>query len=403
MHSEKSLKQILSENIRTYSMFIILIGILLIFALLTEGINISPRNITNIFIQNSYIILLSIGVLLVIVTGNIDLSVGSIVAFSGVITAIVFKEMIALDLPVLGAFFIAFVACILLGVVIGLYQGYLISYLKIPSFIVTLAGMLLFRGLTYVFSGLKPVDPGDAAIGEGKPFFDQITKGFVDDIFDFKGFDITCFAVGVLIALALIWLDIKQRQNNIKYGFEIMKTKFFVLKEIFMVALILLLFAYFSLYKGLPIIVLIIGLVVVALRFMTNMTPFGRHIYAVGGNAKAADLSGIDSKFTVLMVFVIMGVLASFAGLVFTSYMSTALPSAGIMFELDAIASAFVGGASASGGSGTIVGAVIGGLIMGIINNGMSLMNLGSELQQIVKAMVLLLAVGYDIYTRSKK
>ena len=378
--------QILKQNQKYFSMYAVLILIFIAFGFMTDFVNFTPRNITNLVIQNSYILVLAIGMVLVIITGKIDLSVGSVVAFTGAAAALIYNATNgSIVLSVLGSMFA--------GAVIGAFQGYWVSYLKVPAFIVTLAGMLGFRGLTYILTSIKPVGLMDDN-------FKKITSGFVEPSFiDGK---ILALIIGVIFLVVMILLDVKKRATRTRLGFDVLPMPLFAIKNLFIAAIVFWLFHKFYLDRGIPNVIVIICVLVIGFTFMMNNTVFGRNIYAIGGNAKAAKLSGINAERTEFYVFVIMGILAAFSGVIFTAYMNQAMPQAGNMFELDAISAVFIGGASATGGVGTILGSVIGGLVMGVINNGMSLMNLGAEYQLVVKAAVLLLAVWYDLYNNKK-
>ncbi len=380
--------QFLKKNVRSYSMFIMLALIFIVFAVLTGGINFSPRNVSNIFMQNSYILILASGMVLVIIIGNIDLSVGSLAAFTGAIAAMLYNTGMGLVPTIL--------LTMIVGAIIGIWQGFWIAFMRVPSFIVTLSGMLLFRGLTYVITNVSPISLRD----EG---FRQITSGFVS----FEALTVgrthyLAWIVGAVIAVLFVIAAWSARKNKIRKGFTIVPVAAFILRIVFVVALIAILSWKFAEFRGVPIVGIVLGIVVGILTFVTNRTVFGRYVYAVGGNARSAKLSGINAELVEFFVFVVMGSLAGLAGLVFAGYMNSALPQAGQLFELDAIASVFIGGASMSGGIGTVIGAIVGGLVMGVINNGMSLMNIGADWQYVVKALVLLLAVFYDIYTRRK-
>jgi putative multiple sugar transport system permease protein len=383
-----SFGELIKTNIRNYSMFLMLVLILIVFAALTGGINVSSRNISNIFMQNSYILTLAAGMVLVIIVGNIDLSVGSIAAFTGAIAVMTYNSGVSLPLTV--------AITMIAGVGIGIFQGFWIAFMKIPAFIVTLSGMLLWRGLTYVLTDVTPISLVDND-------FRIITSGFVSiAALTIDGTHYFAWVVGLILSLIFVLWSMKVRRTKLKRGFEILPMSAFVLKNVLVVGMIALLSWKFADFRGVPIVVIVLSVVVGILTFVTNRTVIGRYIYAVGGNSRSAKLSGINSEMVVFVVHVIMGSLAGLAGLVFAGYMNSALPNAGQLFELDAIAACFIGGASASGGIGTIIGAIVGGLVMGVINNGMSLMNIGADWQYVVKALVLLLAVFYDIYTRRK-
>ncbi|NLV61138.1 MAG: sugar ABC transporter permease [Spirochaetales bacterium] len=376
------------QNLRKLSMFIMLGLILLVFAVLTNGVNLTPRNITNIFIQNSYILILAVGMVLVIIIGNIDLSVGSVVAFSGALSAMLYNTGIGL-IPTL-------LLSLLIGAAIGVFQGFWIAFVGIPAFITTLAGMLFFRGLTYIITNVSPIslrDDGFKKIASGSLNIPGFTIGSMDGL----------SIVVMVIAVALVvFFTLHRRRKEISNGFSVLPLRYTILKVASLSALIIFVFLRFAAYRGIPTVGLVLFIVTAIFVFLTNNTVIGRYIYAVGGNAKSAKLSGINSEQVVFITHIIMGVLCGLSGVVFTAYMNSALPQAGNQFEMDAIASCYIGGAAASGGIGTIIGAITGGLVMGVINNGMSLMNIGADWQYVVKASILLLAVFYDIWSRRK-
>lgn len=384
-----SFKTLLKSNIRQYGMIIALISIMIFFQFMTDGILFDPLNITNMILQNSYILILAIGMLLVIVAFHIDLSVGSTVALVGAISAI-----LAINLKV--NFILAILISLLVGGLVGAFQGWWISYVKMPAFIVTLGGMLLFRGLTMVLLGGKSLAPYPKE-------FQLISSGFIPDFFQGSNIHILTVLIGVVGSLLFIYSEWKARKAQLKYEFEVLPMKFFITK----LSLIILAINWFTitlaLYKGVPNVLVLLFILIMVYTFFTKKTVIGRHIYALGGNEKAASLSGIKTKKLVFWVFVNMGVMAALSGIVFAARLNAATPKAGTSFELDAIAACFIGGASTSGGKGTIIGAIIGGLFMGVLNNGMSLVGLGIDWQQAIKGIVLLLAVAFDLMTKSKE
>lgn len=383
-----SIRNLIKANIRNYSMVLMLALIMIIFAFLTGGVNLNSRNFTNIFMQNSYILILAVGMVLVIIIGNIDLSVGSVAAFIGAISAMLYNS---------GAnIYVTIVVSIIIGILIGAFQGVWIAYAKIPAFIVTLAAQLLFRGLTYIITNVTPISLRDDN-------FKQIASGMANiDALTVNGVYYTALIAGIVVFLIYLITEIQGRKSKLKYGFAVSPLSFFIIKILVIGLLIMGLSQRFATYRGIPIVVIVLGVTIILFSFITNNTVIGRYIYAVGGNARSAKLSGINSELVVFIVQLIMGGLTGLAGVVFTGYMNSALPQAGNNFELDAIAACFIGGASASGGIGTVIGAIVGGLVMAAINNGMSLMNIQAQWQYVVKALVLLLAVFYDIYTRRK-
>ena len=387
-NNTESFFKIIKHNIRSYSMFLILAIIFIVFAFVTNGINTNARNITNIFIQNSYILVLAVGMVLVIITGNIDLSVGSVCAFVGAVSAMVYNLGVGMPLTILAA--------VVLGIIIGAAQGFWIAFLKVPAFIVTLAGMLLYRGLTYIITQVSPVSLADDK-------YKQIASGFsFANKTDNKAFHFATFVVVAILVVIYIVFAIYDYKEKIKHKFHVLPLKFFILKLIIMTLTMMTIAWKFAMYRGIPNVVILLFVVIGLFMFISQKTVLGREIYAVGGNAKAAKLSGVNSERIVFTVFAIMGGLAGLAGVIFTGYLNSALPQSGQLFELEAIAAVFIGGASAAGGIGTVMGAITGGLVMGVINNGMSLINLGAEYQYVVKALVLLFAVWYDQYTRNK-
>lgn len=386
----EKIKGIFKNNIRQYAMLLALVVIMALFQFLTHGILLKPQNVTNLILQNSYVIILAIGMVLCILTGgNIDLSVGSVVAIVGAITGTLIVTM-KVSMP------IAILIGILVGALIGIWQGFWIAYVRIPAFIVTLAGMLLFRGLTLIVLKGKTISPFP------KEFL-QISGGFVPDILGKNShFNATAILVSVIISALYLFLEIKKRVSKKKYGFDVLPVPFFI-AQVVVILFVLNLFAFWlATYKGIPIILVILAVLIVAYSFLTTKTTFGRHIYAIGGNEKAAKLSGVNTNKVLFLTYVNMGVLSAITGIVFTARLMAATPTAGNNFELDAIAACFIGGASATGGVGTVMGAIIGALVMGVLNNGMSILGVGSDWQMAIKGSVLLAAVAFDIISKNK-
>ncbi len=382
-----SVKKLFRSNIRQYGMFIALALIMLFFEIITDGTLLRPLNITNLVLQNSYILILAIGMLLVIITGHIDLSVGSVAAFVGAVSAIM---MVNLNIH----FSLAIILSLLIGAAVGAWHGFWIAYVRIPSFIVTLAGMLLFRGLTMLVLDGKSVAP----FPDG---FRAISTGFLPTFGGGKLHYVTIL-IGIGLSLLLIVMDWRKRLLDQRYKLEVLPPVFMIVKLAILVAILNYFAFLLASYKGLPNIFVLLFALIVFYTFIMRRTIMGRHIYALGGNEKAARLSGIKTKKMTFWVFVNMGVMAALAGLVFAARLNAATPKAGVNFELDAIAAAFIGGASATGGVGTVIGAIVGGLVMGVMNNGMSLVGLGIDYQQGIKGLVLLLAVAFDIYNKNK-
>ena len=384
-----SLKQYFKSNIRQYGMVLALVVIMFFFQIVTGGILLKPANVTNLVLQNSYVLILAVGMLLCILTGNIDLSVGSVVAFVGAVSAVM---MVDWNMPVLPAILIA----LLIGIVVGAFHGMFIAYLRIPPFIVTLAGMLIFRGLTMVILKGQTKAPFEKS-------FQAIAAGYISGGgFSIGGFNLIAVLTGIILSALFILGIAVNRRNQKKYGFEVLPTGFETVRVLVILAAINWLTLSLALYNGIPIVMVVLFGLVLIYTFITQKTIFGRHIYALGGNEKAAKLSGVKTKRVMFLVYTNMGLLSAVAGMVVAGRLNAATPKAGTMFELDAIAACFIGGASASGGIGTVVGAIVGGLVMGVLNNGMSIMGVSVDWQQAIKGMVLLGAVCFDVYTKSK-
>lgn len=387
----EKIKDIFKNNFRQYAMLIALVLIMAFFQFITNGILLKPQNVTNLILQNSYVIILAIGMMLAILTGgNIDLSVGSIVAFVGAVTGmlIVVSKV---------NFVLAMLIGLAVGLLIGAWQGFWIAYARIPAFIVTLAGMLLFRGLTLIILKGQTISPFP------KEFL-LISSGFIPDMFGGFGtkMNITALAVGIIISVVYIVNELRKRAAKQRYEFEVISTPFFIAQMAVVVFVIMLVSFWLASYKGIPVILILLAVLVLVYSFITTRTVPGRYIYAMGGNEKAAKLSGINTNKVLFWVYVNMAVLAAVTGFVFTARLQAATPTAGANFELDAIAACFIGGASATGGSGTIMGAIIGALVMGVLNNGMSIMGIGSDWQMAIKGFVLLAAVAFDVMSKRK-
>lgn len=383
----ETLVKMFKNNIRQYGMIVALVFIMILFEILTGGLLLQPINITNLILQNSYILVLAIGMVLVIITGHIDLSVGSVAAFVGAVSAIMMVDM-QLH-PV-----VAVIASLIVGGLIGAWQGFWVAYIRIPAFIVTLAGMLLFRGLTMIVLEGQSIAPFPAG-------FQKISSGFIPD-FGSSGTNLVAVLAGIVLTVIFIINELRDRKSQRKYNFDVIPNGLFILKLVLVAAVINAFTFMLASYAGLPNILVLLFVLIVIYSFVMNKTVMGRHVYALGGNEKAAALSGVKTKKVTFWVFVNMGVLAAVSGLIFAARLNAATPRAGTNFELDAIAAAFIGGASATGGIGTVFGAIIGGLVMGVLNNGMSLVGLGIDWQQGIKGLVLLAAVAFDIYNKKK-
>ncbi len=376
-------------NLREYGMLMSLVAIMLFFQVVTGGKLLLPLNLTNLILQNSFIVVMALGMLLVIVTGHIDLSVGSVAGAVGAVAAVLMVQY--------GMHFVpATLICLALGGLIGAAQGYWVAYFKIPSFIVTLAGMLVFKGLALAILQGQSVGPFPAE-------FQKLSSGFIVDLFDkIQGLQPTSMLLGVALALLLVVINLKSRRRQQDHDIPVEPWSFFIAKTAIFAGIVLYASYLLASYRGLPNVLVVMGVLIALYAFVTTRTTIGRQIYAVGGNARAAKLSGVRTERLTFLAFVNMGVLAALAGLIFAARLNTATPKAGLGFELDVIAACFIGGASAYGGVGRVSGAVIGALIMGVMNNGMSILGIGIDYQQVIKGLVLLGAVCLDVYNQKR-
>lgn len=388
MTAVAGLKDIFTRNLRTSGIYIAFVVIVGLFTIATNGMLLSPGNLTNIVLQYSYILILAIGMVIVIIAGHIDLSVGSVVALTGAVSAVL---VIKNGAP----WWIGVLAALAVGVVVGAWQGFWVAYVGIPAFIVTLAGMLLFRGMTLQVLDNISLSPFPAE-------YQKIAGGFLNGILGGNGFDVFTLVIAALALVGYAFSQFRSRQGRIKYQQAVESFPLFVLRLV-LVSAVVMAFAYqLSRSRGLPIVLIILGVLILAYTTVTTKTVFGRHVYAIGGNLHAAQLSGVKVKKINFWIFVNMGLLAGVAGAVYSSRSNGAQPGAGNMFELDAIAACFIGGASTTGGVGRVTGAMVGGLIMGVMSNGMQLMGIDQSVQQMVKGLVLLLAVAFDIYNKRR-
>jgi putative multiple sugar transport system permease protein len=397
----KGIGDYLKSHLREYGLLFALIAIMGFFQVVTNGTLLRPVNITNLLLQNSYIIIMALGMLIVIVSGNIDLSVGSVMGFIGALAAVMIVEYGINTYLTIGI-------CLIAGTLIGAAQGYWVAYWKIPSFIVTLAGMLVFRGLSlWLLEG--------QSVGPFPKEFQVLANGFVPDVFpagmgetlapvfDARKVNVLALGTGLIAAFVIVWMGMRKRARNRAYGIVDEPRSFFIARNFIIGAALIFIMFKLSTFRGLPNVLITMGVLTIIYAFVTEKTTLGRRIYALGGNEKAAKLSGIKTERLTFLAFANMGLLAAAAGLVFAARLNTATPKAGFALELDVIAAVFIGGASMSGGVGKIVGAVVGAFLMGVLNNGMSIMGIGIDFQQMIKGLVLLAAVIFDVYNKSKQ
>ncbi|MGC8765880.1 MAG: sugar ABC transporter permease [Brevinematia bacterium] len=384
----------LKLNIRQYAMIIALVAIWIIFSFLTEFVFLTPRNLSNLFVQSTPVAILAIGMTFVIIAGHIDLSVGSVLGFCGAVAAIL---MIRFNMPVLPAIILTLIT----GVLIGLWHGYWVAYKGVPAFIVSLASMLAFRGAIIGITGGQTLGL-EMAPKASAEIFRAIGQGYLMRLNPKLPFhDISLYTT--LCFVFLFWIvDLRKRKDRIKYRFNVLPFRFYILKNILISAGIILIFLTMIFYMGIPYSIILVLFLALIFSFISNNTTFGKHLYAIGSNLEAAKLSGINIRAKTLLLFGLMGLMTAIAGIVYTSRLNAATTSAGINAEFDAIGSTVIGGTSLMGGEGTILGALIGALVLTSLDNGMSLMNLDITFQYIIKGLILLLAVWFDISTRRK-
>jgi len=378
----------IASDLGKNGIFLALIAVVVLFQILTDGILLRPQNISNLIVQNGYILILAIGMVMVIVAGHIDLSVGSVAAFIGAVSGVLIRDA-GFD------WWIAIIVSLIIGALVGAWQGFWIAYVGIPAFIVTLAGMLIFRGLALVVLG-------NTNIGSFPEGYRALGNGFLTDLFGEFDVDPFTLGIGVIAIIAFVVQQLRTRAGRKSYAQEVEPIGWFIGKLVLVSVAIFAISWALASFKGIPVTLIILAVLVLVYGIVTNRSVFGRHIYAIGGNRHAAELSGVKTKKVDFFIFVNMGFLAALAGLVFTARLNLAGPKAGDGFELEAISAAFIGGAAVQGGVGTIGGAIIGGLIIGVLNNGMSILGIGIEWQQTVKGLVLLLAVAFDVFNKRR-
>jgi len=376
------------DILKKNSMLFALIIATILFQILTKGKLLVPQNVTNLISQNGYVVILAIGMLMCILTGgNIDLSVGSVVCLIGAIAG---KLIVTYKADI----FLSMIICIVVGIIIGAWHGFWIAYIRIPAFIVTLSGMLLWRGVAMkVLNGLTI-----------SPFPTKYTSLFNNFIPNFFGgtLNITCILVGALFCAVFIFVQVRSRSIKIKKGYKTESFVSMVVKSVLICAFIMAASFNLANYKGVPVILILLAVIIGAYAYYTTKTVPGRYLYAMGGNEKAAKLSGINTDRVLFLAYANMGFLCAVASLVCVARFNSASPQAGTNYELDAIGACYIGGASAYGGVGTVGGVVIGAIFMGVLNNGMSIMGANTDDQKIIKALVLLAAVAFDILSKKK-
>ena len=386
------LKTLIRGNLRQYGMIMILVIITGFFQITTGGVLLLPQNVFNLVQQNAFVVVLSVGMMICILTGgNIDLSVGSMVAFVGAVAgALMIGQGMSVPL--------AIAICLGAGLLAGAWHGFWISRYAIPSFIATLSGMLIFRGLTFT-------------VLRGRTYFSYpesflaLSTGYLTDYLGANtgfNFNLTTVVLGVVFSAVFVVMELVKRGKRNKHGIAQLSMPFFLSKLVLISAVIILFMYQVAVFRGMPIVLIPVGIIVVVYSYIMNNTVAGRYVYAVGGNQKAAHLSGINVRKVMFFTYVNVAFLSALAGLIFTARLNSASPMAGQGFELDAIAACFIGGASARGGVGTIGGAVIGALIMGLLNNGMSILGVSADMQMAIKGLVLLLAVFMDLAQKNK-
>ena len=385
-----ALKKLFGGNTRQFGMIFALVALIIFFQIATDGRTLTPGNVINLFNGNSYILILAIGMVLVIIAGHIDLSVGSVAAFVGVCVALFIRDW---GIP----WYLGILMGLLLGVLIGAWQGFWTAYVGIPAFIVTLSGMLIFRGANQ-FVGKSNTIPVPAD-------FQYIGSGYLPEIGPSTGYNNLTLLLGLAAVAFVVFSEIRSRRNAKALGAEVPEAWVSIAKLVLICGAILYatyLFATGRPGTSFPIPGLILAVLVIVYGFISSKTVIGRHIYAVGGNRHAAELSGVQSKKVNFLVMMNMSILAGLAGMIFVGRSTASGPFDGVGWELDAIAAVFIGGAAVTGGVGTVIGSIVGGLVMAVLNNGLQLLGVGADLTQIIKGLVLLIAVAFDVYNKTQ-
>ena len=378
-----------SEILKKYTMVIVLVLVVIMFTANTKGVMLLPQNVNNLVAQNAYVFILATGMLFCILTGgNIDLSVGSVVCF---VAAVGGKMMVLNSMNP----YLTMLVMLITGIAIGAWQGFWIAYVRIPQFIVTLAGMLAFRGLSnVVLQGQTLAPMPDSYLA--------LFNNYIPDFFGKEGFNVTCFAVGIIVCVVYVLLLLKNRADRAKKGYSVEAFGGAAIKMVLICAVILAFMFRLAQYKGIPNSLVWVAVIIAIYTYIASKTTTGRYFYAVGGNEKATKLSGINTNRVYFLAYLNMGLLAAIAGMVTMARLNSANPQAGTNFEMDAIGSCFIGGASAYGGTGTVPGVIIGALLMGVLNLGMSIMGIDQNIQKVVKGLVLLAAVIFDVVSKRK-
>ena len=385
---QKLNKKDILKTLRAYSMVIVLVAIAVLFHFLTEGLIFTSMNLTNLILQNSYVVILILGMLPVILTGNVDLSVGAILSFVGAVAAILQVSLGWGTVPTL-------IVSLVIGIAAGAWNGLWIAKFDIPPFIVTLSTQLALRGLTMVVLN-------GASIGPFHDTFRWISSSFLAESLGMNPFLLT-LVLAVVACVVFAFVMIRDRKAKMAHGVPVKPFRNTLITVIGLSVVILALSLVMAAYKGYPTVLLLMLVLTVVYNFICNRTMFGRSLYAIGGNRKAAALSGIKDRRGMFLAYANMGLMSAVAALVYTARLNAATPKAGTGFELDAIAACYVGGASVSGGAGTIGGALIGCFVIAILNNGMSMMGVSADWQQTVKGLVILAAVAFDMIPKAKK
>lgn len=388
MSAIDSIKDSLTRNLRQSGIYIAFIAIVILFTALTDGTLLSPGNLSNMVLQYSYILVLAIGMVIVIIGGHIDLSVGSVVALAGATSAVL---VIKNGMP----WWVGVLAALGVGLVVGAWQGFWVAFVGIPAFITTLAGMLLFRGFTYNVLGNISLSPFPKT-------YQSIGNGFLNGLLGGQGYDVFTLVLFALALAAYVFMAFRSRRARIAYKQPVPSMPVFIVQLVLVIAVVMWFAWQLANWKGLPIVLIILGTLVIVYSIVTSQSVWGRHVYAIGGNLTAATLSGVKVRWVNFGIMLNMGFLAGVAGVLFSARINGAQPGAGNMFELDAIAAAFIGGAAVTGGVGRVTGAIVGGLIMATMSNGMQLMGVGQPTQQIVRGLVLLAAVAFDVYNKRR-
>ena len=383
------LRELLRKNVKSYMMYIVLVVIMVFFQVRTGGLFFKPANISNLFNQVAYVAVLAIGMTVVLILRQIDLSVGYVAGFCGAVAALLLRNT---SIPV----GLVLLIVLLIGAAIGVYQGTLVTYVGVPAFVTTLAGMFIFRGI------LSVALSKNGTINISNETFNALCNSFIPDFMSESHYHVVTMVIAVIAVLLIVWNSLKSRRNKIKYNLKVSSMPVFTAQQILFSAVLLGACHMLASYKGLPWSIVIVGVILLVYNYVLNNTKLGRAVYGIGGNEQAAALSGINVRKVKMIAFISMSTMAALSGIMYSSRLKSASPAAGVAFEMDAIASAYIGGVAVAGGSGKVTNAIVGTFIIMALTNGMNLLRVDISYQYIVKGLIFIAAVAFDVRSKGQ-